>query len=110
MELAFIHTLRSHREPDEFSTGWNLVSFGVPFTHNHLNRTKILAPGSSKFRVNRAKNIEPSHVNEMSGQIVQPVENSSGVMRNRFRACLHGGGGPQVGEVTRLRGVTRLSK
>ena len=25
------------------------------------------------------------------------------------RACLHGGGGPQVGEVTRLGGVTRLS-
>ena len=24
-------------------------------------------------------------------------------------ACLHGGGGPQVGEVTRLGGVTRLS-
>ena len=27
----------------------------------------------------------------------------------RLRACLHGGGGPQVGEVTRLGGVTRLS-
>ena len=26
-----------------------------------------------------------------------------------FRACLHGGGGSQVGEVTRLGGVTRLS-
>ena len=26
-----------------------------------------------------------------------------------FRACLHGGEGPQVGEVTRLGGVTRLS-
>ena len=26
-----------------------------------------------------------------------------------IRACLHGGGGPQVGEVTRLGGVTRLS-
>ena len=25
------------------------------------------------------------------------------------RACLHGGGGPQVGEVTRFGGVTRLS-
>ena len=24
-------------------------------------------------------------------------------------ACLHGGGGPQVGEVTRLSGATRLS-
>ena len=26
-----------------------------------------------------------------------------------FRACLHGGGRPQVGEVTRVGGVTRLS-
>ena len=26
-----------------------------------------------------------------------------------LRACLHGGGGPQVGEVTRLGRVTRLS-
>ena len=25
------------------------------------------------------------------------------------RACLHGGGGTQVGEVTRLGGVTRVS-
>ena len=29
--------------------------------------------------------------------------------RRQFRACLHGGGEPQVGEVTRLGGVTRLS-
>ena len=28
---------------------------------------------------------------------------------SKVRACLHGGGGPQVGEVTRLGGVTRLS-
>jgi len=26
-----------------------------------------------------------------------------------LRACLHGGGGPQVGEVTRFGGVTHLS-
>ena len=26
-----------------------------------------------------------------------------------LRACLHGGGGPQVGEVNRLGGATRLS-
>ena len=28
---------------------------------------------------------------------------------HNFRACLHGGGGPQEGELTRLGGVTRLS-
>ena len=32
----------------------------------------------------------------------------SGIV-DSFRACLHGGGRPQVGEVTRLGGVTRLS-
>jgi len=26
----------------------------------------------------------------------------------RLRACLHGGGGPQVSEVTRLGGVTHM--
>ena len=29
--------------------------------------------------------------------------------QKKLRACLHGGGGPQVGEVTRFGGVTRLS-
>ena len=29
--------------------------------------------------------------------------------RTLLRACLHGGGGPQAGEVTRLGWVTRLS-
>ena len=29
--------------------------------------------------------------------------------KTSFRACLHGGGGPQVGEVARLSGATRLS-
>ena len=32
-----------------------------------------------------------------------------GKAQDRLRACLHGDGGPQVGEVTRLGGVTRLS-
>ena len=27
----------------------------------------------------------------------------------QYRACLHEGGGPQVGEVTRLGGVTHMS-
>ena len=31
------------------------------------------------------------------------------ILRYVLRACLHGVGGPQVGEVTRLGGVTRLS-
>ena len=29
-------------------------------------------------------------------------------VRDLLRTCLHGGGGPQVDEVTRLGGITRL--
>ena len=36
-------------------------------------------------------------------------EDKQGALRSMGLACLHGGGGPQVGEVTRLGGVTRLS-
>ena len=35
--------------------------------------------------------------------------NGTGKSCKTLRACSHGGGGPQVGEVTRLGGVTRLS-
>ena len=35
--------------------------------------------------------------------------NENAKKSNRVRACLHGGGGPKVGEVTRLGGVTLLS-
>ena len=38
-----------------------------------------------------------------------PLQNAVQISTPRLRACLQGGGGPQVGEVTRLGGVTRLS-
>ena len=44
-----------------------------------------------------------SHLRPDNGDGSEVSKNS------RFRACLHGGGGPQVGEVTRLGLVTRLS-
>ena len=31
------------------------------------------------------------------------------IIKLKLRACLHGGGGPQAGEVIRFGGVTRLS-
>ena len=36
-----------------------------------------------------------------------PVENRWTTQTCYFRACLHGGGGPQVGEVTRLAVVEK---
>ena len=44
---------------------------------------------------------------------VDELENSSNAskfgLRQRLRACFHGGGGLQVGQVTQLGRVTRLS-
>ena len=39
----------------------------------------------------------------------QCIEIILDIVIDRSRACLHGGGLPEVGEVSRLRGVTRLS-
>ena len=39
-----------------------------------------------------------------------PIKRTPSIKRTLIRACLHGGGGPQEGEVTCLGGVTRLSK
>ena len=36
------------------------------------------------------------------------VDHVINLSKGPIRACLHGGEGPQVGEVTRLDGVTRL--
>ena len=55
------------------------MRLGVPFIRDHLNRTKIQTLNCSKFLVNRV-NIELSRVNEVSGQIFSPVENSSDAM------------------------------
>ena len=43
--------------------------------------------------------------------LVHFVYNASymSLFATKLRACLHGGVGPQVGEVTRLGGVTHLS-
>ena len=38
--------------------------------------------------------------------MTSPSTHSIIIMESLLRACLHGGGGPQVGEVTRLGGVT----
>ena len=38
--------------------------------------------------------------------VTNPLLGTSGQV---IKACLHGGEGPKVGEVTRLGGVTRLS-
>ena len=40
---------------------------------------------------------------------MKPKEDPCRWAKEIFRACLHKGEGPQVGDVTRLGGVTRLS-
>ena len=57
MLAAMLAAIRGyiHTAPDEFSTGWKFVRFGVEFTRNPLNRRKIKTPSRSKLRVNNAK-------------------------------------------------------
>ena len=54
----------------------------------------------------RACEIRKFHVTVVYVYSSNPQKHSHHV---GLRACLHGGGGPEVGEVTRLGGVTRLS-
>ena len=49
------------------------------------------------------------HVVYLNNNWLFPYEVSSTQRYATFRACLHEVGGPQVGEVTRLGGATRLS-
>ena len=44
-----------------------------------------------------------------SKSFVKFVSQKPKLIQKALRACLHGGGGAQVGEVTCLGGVTRLS-
>ena len=46
------------------------------------------------------------HMVDLNNNWLFPYEVSSTQHYATFRACLHGGGGPQVGKVTRLGGVT----
>ena len=48
------------------------------------------------------------HVVDLNNNWLFPYDVSSTQRYATFRACLHEGGGPQVGEVTRLGGATRL--
>ena len=56
------------------------MHLGVLFTHDHLNGTKIYLPSGSKFLVKRSEDTELFNMREVSGQIFQSVENSSGAM------------------------------
>ena len=48
-------------------------------------------------------------VNQFTGNCFRMVRIVLKITFLKLRACLHGSGGPQVGEVSRLGGVTRLS-
>ena len=45
----------------------------------------------------------------MIGGVTRHIWGPPPPCKQALRACLHGGEGPQIGEVTRLGGVTRLS-
>ena len=67
----------------------------------------------AKVNNKKGEDYEPESLKVMMASLDRHLENKGctrSIVRDwEFRACLHGGGGPQVGEVTRLGGVTRLS-
>ena len=81
--------------------GKNAASFHVLESNGH---NKIVKPKAKKDLFSKLSKMRCREC---------LVEKSEGTNRpfagTRLKACLHGGGGPQVGEVTRLGGVTRLS-
>ena len=62
----------------EISTGWKFVCLLFMF-RSHGTTFTIVQP--LKVPCEQSENIERSHVNEVSGQIFQPVKNSSGAVR-----------------------------
>ena len=69
-----------------------------PRAHKNMKHTRILENRKTRKSFWRC-----------SWDFLGPLRNQHGTTHYRLRACLHGGRGPQVGEVTRLGGVTRLS-
>ena len=57
------------------------MRLGAPFTRNHLKRTEIEMPSRSTFLWTERK-YWTARVNEVHGQILPPVENSFGAVRN----------------------------
>ena len=52
------------------------MRLGVPFTRNHFNPCENLDAEPFKVPCEQNENIERLRVNELSGQVCQPVENS----------------------------------
>ena len=68
------------------------VNFVFPFVLNSLAYITI-PQNNGKIKINCNKKLTTTYTLRLC----------------MFKACLHGGGGPQVGEVTHLGGITRLS-
>ena len=63
---------------DEFSTGWKFLRILFVFRSHGTTFTDVQ---QLKVPCEQSENIERSRVNEVSGQIFQPVENSSAAVR-----------------------------
>ena len=96
----------------------NVLILAKPNSGASVSFTKIL-PETINFKPQESVAHKHNHTLEISygelvaGEILNCTEELLKNISDRYiglRACLHGGGGSQVGEVTRLGGVTRLSK
>ena len=86
--------------------------------HNRFCLTRLAfrsAKGQNGFKVQDLLAPDVETVNDVPIQFQNcpclpppPAPRANSPVCCQFRACLHGSGGPQVGEVTRLGGVKRL--
>ena len=77
----------------------SLVNYCISRAHDHN-----IAGQEAQQIVNIAEVEDPQGGGRVFGVFFVPR-----ALPHFTKACLHGGGGPQVGEVTRLGGVTQLS-
>ena len=84
--------------------------------HNRFCLTRLAfrsTKGQNGFKVQDLLAPDVETVNDVPIQFqncpyLPPPPRANSPVCCQFRACLHGSGGPQVGEVTRLGGVKRL--
>ena len=108
--ITFIKMLPSKFEETKVASTV-LKSLNLTFRRALANVRGSSLWGVSPFPIKTRKGHAPTYIclgvyfvsGDYSGEICAVAE------AFRFRACLHGGGGPQVCEITRLGLVTRLS-
>ena len=103
--LTFQMSVKQNRFHCSFGWGRELIFWDTCLLFWYIN------PLPALFKYNKYYLALTSFLNELSSWIYQDefLRETGSLINSPFRASLHGGGGPQVGKVTRLGEVTRLT-